>query len=67
MWVAYRYQDNDDAVQILSESIKNGSSGKWKALTGGAPMPPNPALSDEKRKALAKWILERTPEKPPES
>lgn len=50
--VAARYSGQDDAVETLVGSIKNGSQGKW----GSVPMPPN-AVSDEEARILAEWIL----------
>lgn len=64
-WVAHRYQDDASAVETLMGSIKNGGSGKWTALTGGIPMPPNMQLSDEQTRTMAQWILDREPQEPP--
>ncbi|MCO6412233.1 MAG: c-type cytochrome [Thiogranum sp.] len=64
-WVAHRYQDDANALETLMNSIKNGGSGKWTALTGGIPMPPNMQLSDEQTRAMAQWILDREPQEPP--
>lgn len=50
--VAAKYADNEDATQVLSAHIKNGSSGAW----GPIPMPPN-AVTEEEANALAEWIM----------
>lgn len=52
--VAKKYADQEDAVKVLVDSIKNGSEGKW----GTMPMPPN-NVTDEEAKALAEWVLEQ--------
>jgi cytochrome c len=42
----------------LVDSIKNGSQGKWTAITGGVPMPANsPRVSDADIEKLADFIL----------
>ncbi len=42
----------------LVDSIKNGSQGKWTAITGGIPMPANsPRVSDADIEKLADFIL----------
>ena len=51
--IAAKYKDQSDAGEVLFESIKSGSSGKWGAI----PMPPNAAVSDADIQALADWIL----------
>ena len=38
---------------LLSESIRNGGSGKWSDL----PMPAQPKLSKADSKKLAVWVL----------
>ncbi len=50
--VAAKYAGQADAVELLSEHIKNGSQGVW----GPIPMPPN-AVTDEEAKILAEWVL----------
>lgn len=50
--VAAKYAGQADAKDVLSASIKNGSSGKW----GPIPMPPN-AVNDEEVATLVDWIL----------
>lgn len=51
--VAAKYKDQDGAAEMLFESVKLGSSGKWGAI----PMPANAGASDEDIKALVDWIL----------
>ena len=51
--VAAKYKDQDGAAEMLSETVKNGSSGTWGAI----PMPPNAGASDDDIKALVDWIL----------
>ncbi len=54
--ISRRYADNPQAAAVLSESLKNGSHGKWAQYPGGA-MPPQDQLSDDDNKALVEWIL----------
>jgi len=65
-WVAFRYQDDPNAADTLVQSIKQGSQGKWTDVTGGAPMPPNPQVSDEQARQFAQWILDQEPQEPPQ-
>ncbi|TXT39800.1 MAG: class I cytochrome c [Comamonadaceae bacterium] len=55
--VAAKYASDADAVSTLSQSIKNGSRGKW----GRMPMPPHSTLSNDDLKALASWVLTHKP------
>ena len=56
--VAQRYKDNPKAKQILIDSIKNGSSGKWARITGGNSMPALWArVSDEDIDVIVRYIL----------
>ena len=55
--VAAKYASDADAVSTLSQSIKNGSRGKW----GRMPMPPHSTLSNEDLTALASWVLTHKP------
>ena len=50
--VAAKYKSDKDAAAKLSQSIQQGSTGKW----GPIPMPAN-AVSDADASALAKWVL----------
>lgn len=51
--VAAKYEGQSDAVERLTESIRNGSVGKW----GDMPMPAHPKLSAADTKKLAEWVL----------
>ncbi len=51
--VAAKYAGQTDARDVLVQSIRNGSVGKW----GDVPMPPHPKLSEADAKRLATWIL----------
>ena len=51
--VAAKYAGQADAREVLVQSIRNGSVGKW----GDIPMPPHPKLSEADAKRLATWIL----------
>jgi cytochrome c len=51
--VAAKYSDDKDAVASLSQSIRNGSSGKW----GRVPMPAHANMSNEDINLLARWVL----------
>ena len=50
--IAAKYKE-EGGSEILVESVKNGSTGKWGAI----PMPPNAAVSDEDIQTLVNWIL----------
>lgn len=51
--VAKKYKGQKDAVALLSQHVKKGSSGVW----GKVPMPPNAAVSDADIKTLVQWVL----------
>lgn len=51
--VAEKYAADKDAVDSISQSIRNGSSGKW----GRIPMPAHNSLSPEDIKTLATWVM----------
>ena len=51
--VAAKYAGQSDAVDRISESIRNGGAGKW----GELPMPAQSKLSAQDVKKLAVWIL----------
>ena len=51
--VAAKYKGDKDAVDSLTQSIQNGSKGKW----GRIPMPAHPGMSAADIKALAQWVL----------
>lgn len=50
--VAEKRAGEEDAVAVLADHIKNGSSGEY----GPIPMPPN-AVSEEEATILAEWVL----------
>jgi len=51
--IAARYADQQDAVDVLTRRIRQGSQGIWSPLV----MPPNPRISEQDARALAEWIL----------
>ena len=51
--VAAKYAGQSDAVALLTESVRNGSVGKW----GDLPMPAHPKLSAADTKKLVQWVL----------
>ena len=51
--VAAKYGSQPDAVAQLTQSIRNGGTGKW----GEMAMPPQQQLSEADAKRLATWIL----------
>ena len=51
--VAKKFKGQPNAVAMLSEKVKKGSSGTW----GPVPMPPNSAVPDADVKKLVQWIL----------
>ena len=51
--VAAKYEGQSDAAERLTESIRNGSVGKW----GDLPMPAHSKLSAADAKKLAEWVL----------
>lgn len=51
--VATKYAGQGDALAQLTQSIRNGSVGKW----GDLPMPAHPKLSAAELKRLANWVL----------
>lgn len=51
--VAAKYKGDKDAVASLTQSIQNGSKGKW----GRIPMPGHPGMSPADIKILAQWVL----------
>ena len=55
-WKDVAAQVNDRARLI--DSVKNGSSGKWAAITGGIPMPANsPRVADGDIEKLVDFIM----------
>jgi cytochrome c len=53
--VVAKYSSDPDAVTNISQSIKNGSRGKW----GRMAMPAHSSLSSEELKMLAAWVMSR--------
>ncbi len=51
--IADKYASNDENIDILSESVINGSKGKW----GDLPMTPHPNVSKSDAKQMVTWIL----------
>ncbi|TXG87984.1 MAG: c-type cytochrome [Thermomicrobiales bacterium] len=51
--VAAKYKADKGAEAKLAEKVVKGGSGVW----GQVPMPPNPQVSADEAKTLAKWIL----------
>jgi cytochrome c len=55
--VAAKYANDADAVSSLTQSVKNGSRGKW----GRVPMPPHSSISTEDLTTLATWVMSHKP------
>lgn len=51
--IAAKYANDSGAVSTLTQSIKNGSRGKW----GRMPMPPHATLTNEDLTSMATWVL----------
>ena len=51
--IAAKYAGQADAVDALTQSVRNGSRGKW----GRIPMPPHSSLSGDDLKKLSTWVL----------
>ena len=52
--VAAKYAGDASAVAALTQSIRNGGTGKW----GDMPMPPQKQVSEADAKKIARWILD---------
>jgi cytochrome c len=52
--IVKKYGGQKDAAATLAATMRAGSTGKWGAIA----MPANPALTPEKAKTLAQWILD---------
>lgn len=52
--IAKKYGGQKDAATTLAATMRAGSTGKWGAVA----MPANAALTPEKAKTLAQWILD---------
>ena len=55
--VAAKYANDPDAIGTLSQSIKNGSRGKW----GRMAMPPHSTLTNAELASLAGWVMTHKP------
>lgn len=55
--VAAKYAGDKDAVATLTQSIRQGSSGKW----GRAAMPAHSSLDADDLKKLASWVMATKP------
>jgi cytochrome c len=55
--IAAKYAGQADAVDSLSQSVRNGSRGKW----GRTPMPAHSSLSGEDLKKLTTWVMAQKP------
>jgi cytochrome c len=55
--VAQKYKGVADASASLTQSIRNGSQGKW----GRAAMPAHPNISDKDLGAVVRWVLSIQP------
>lgn len=55
--IAAKYKGQADAVDTLTQSVRNGSRGKW----GRTPMPPHASLSGDDLKKLTTWVLAQKP------
>lgn len=51
--IANKYSGQSDAAATLSQSIQNGSRGKW----GRVPMPPHASLGGDDLRTLSRWVL----------
>jgi cytochrome c len=55
--ISAKYAGDKDAVASLSQSIRNGSSGKW----GRAAMPPHASIGNDDLKKIATWVMTQKP------
>jgi len=51
--ISARYQGKPDAQNVLLQSIKGGSRGKWGVMV----MKPDTKLSDDDARAVVDWLL----------
>lgn len=56
--VSAKYAGDKDAVATLTQSVRNGSTGKWSSR---AAMPPHPSISNDDLKKLVTWVLAQKP------
>jgi cytochrome c len=55
--IAAKYAGQADAVDSLTQSVRNGSRGKW----GRIPMPPHASLAADDLKTMATWVMAQKP------
>lgn len=55
--IAAKYAGHNEAVNTLTQNIRDGGSGRWGTL----PMPPQPQLTATTIKALATWLAAGAP------
>ena len=55
--VAEKYKDQADAVQVLTNKVRNGGSGVW----GRVPMPAHDKVPEDQVKTLVEWVLRGAP------
>lgn len=55
--IAAKYAGQADAVDALTQSVRNGSRGKW----GRIPMPPHASLAADDLKAMTTWVMAQKP------
>lgn len=56
--VSAKYASDKDAVANLTQSVRNGSAGKWGSRVA---MPPHPSISNDDLKKLVTWVLAQKP------
>lgn len=56
--VAAKHKGQANAAELLTASIKGGSSGKY----GPIPMPPNVGISDADIKTVVEWLVAGAPQ-----
>lgn len=55
--IAAKYAGQADAVESLTQSVRNGSRGKW----GRIPMPPHASLAADDIKTMTTWVMAQKP------
>jgi cytochrome c len=55
--VAAKYAGQADAVEKLTQKVRQGGSGVWGAMFMPAMQNANPAVSEAEAKTLVQWIL----------
>ncbi|MDQ3058047.1 MAG: cytochrome C [Pseudomonadota bacterium] len=56
--VSAKYAGDKDAVANLTQSVRNGSTGKWGSRVA---MPPHPSISNDDLKKVITWVLAQKP------